>query len=82
MGNFADNHDLNRFLTDQPNGDVQLFKNALAWVLLADGIPVIYYGTEAGLKGVEQGGSNRPCLWETGYDRSSELYQSIARLAR
>jgi alpha-amylase len=80
LGNFLDNHDVNRFLTETL--DVQLLRNALTWVLLADGIPVIYYGTEQGFTGVVPNHHNRGCLWDSGYDKSAPLFQFIATLAR
>ena len=42
---FADNHDMRRIFT-QVNGDVDLFRLAMVFVLTTRGIPQIYYGTE------------------------------------
>lgn len=41
-GTFVDNHDNPRFLNSQ--GDYQLYKAALTYVLMSTGIPIIYYG--------------------------------------
>ena len=43
---FADNHDVNRFLSTQ-GGDIGKLKMAMAFLLTTRGIPQIYYGTEA-----------------------------------
>ena len=44
LGTFIDNHDQIRFLNQQT--DLQLYKNAILYTLLSEGIPIIYYGTE------------------------------------
>lgn len=80
MGNFIDNHDVPRFLTQQP--DDALLRNALTWILLADGMPVIYYGTGSQMTGSVQHGGNRNCLWEQGYNESNPTFQTISRLAK
>lgn len=51
LGNFIDNHDRPRFLFDQT--DKTQYKNALAYTVMAQGIPIIYYGTEQGFSGGE-----------------------------
>mmetsp|Transcript_15265 Transcript_15265/g.41675 ORF Transcript_15265/g.41675 Transcript_15265/m.41675 type:complete len:680 (-) Transcript_15265:625-2664(-) len=45
LGNFVDNHDVDR-LFDICKGDVSRMVNAMTWVMLARGTPIIYYGTE------------------------------------
>lgn len=49
MVNFIDNHDLPRFLFDQPSIDA--FHNALFFLFTWDGIPSVYYGTEQAFSG-------------------------------
>lgn len=49
LGLFLDNHDVNRFL-NQTDSEVML-RNALTFIFTANGIPVMYYGTEQNLKG-------------------------------
>ncbi len=46
---FADNHDVNRYLSSQSD-DVHKLKMAMAFILTTRGIPEIYYGTEILLK--------------------------------
>jgi alpha-amylase len=60
LGVFADNHDNPRFLSSQ--GDVGLFRAALAYALLSDGIPITYYGSEWLLRGGADPGC-REALW-------------------
>ena len=76
----ARSHDFPRFLELQP--DQALFKNGLAWVLLAEGIPVIYYGTAAGMRGGTEGNRHRDCLWTRPYDVHSDLYRTIGTLSK
>jgi alpha-amylase len=80
LGNFLEGHDFPRFLTLQP--DVALFKNALTWLLLAEGIPIVYYGAAAGMAGGTEGNANRACLWQQPYDKESELFKLIATLSK
>lgn len=78
LGVFADNHDFPRFLN--LTYDFSLLKNALTYVLMSEGFPIIYYGTEQGFSG---GGdpNNRESLWPH-YNTTSEMYAFIAQLAQ
>lgn len=76
LGNFLDNHDNVRFLNE--NKDWNVLKNALAYVIFAEGIPIIYYGTEQGFNGGNDP-QNRHSLWPH-YDQSFDLYQYISTL--
>ena len=75
---FIDNHDLPRFLSENP--DVRALRAALAYLLLTDGVPVIYYGTEQELAGGVDP-ANREDLWSTGYDQSRPTFTWLHRLA-
>ena len=61
LGVFADNHDNPRFLSGQ--SDVGLYRAALAYALLSDGIPITYYGAEWLLRGGGDPGC-REALWQ------------------
>jgi len=74
LGNFMDNHDQTRFLNGQ--SDYWLYKNALVYTIMAQGIPIIYYGTEQGYAGGADP-NNREPLWTSGYSTSSDLYTYI-----
>lgn len=63
LGVFIDNHDNARFLNAQR--DVVLYRAALAYVILSDGIPIIYYGTEWLFSGGNDP-NNREPFWSTG----------------
>lgn len=78
LGTFLDNHDNARWLHQK--NDVPLLKNALAYVILSRGIPIVYYGTEQGYAGGNDP-ANREDLWRSGYDRNADLYGAIARLS-
>ncbi len=76
--NFMDNHDVPRFLFDQP--DTAALKAALVYLMTAPGVPVLYYGTEQGFSGGNDP-ANREPLWESGFDTSGELFTWIATLS-
>ncbi|KAJ4320285.1 hypothetical protein N0V94_003462 [Neodidymelliopsis sp. IMI 364377] len=74
---FLDNHDVARFLNQK--NDQTLLKNALAFVILSRGIPILYYGTEQGYAGGADP-ANREDLWRSNFNTNSNLYQAIAKL--
>ena len=76
-GTFIDNHNKPRLLSEQ--NDKRLYFNALAFVLLSEGIPFIYYGTEQAFSG----GSipyNREALWTSNYDTHAIFYEFITEI--
>jgi alpha-amylase len=77
LGTFLDNHDNPRWLNQK--NDQSLLKNALAYVMLARGIPIVYYGTEQGYAGGADP-ANREDLWRSNFSNQTSLYQSISRL--
>jgi len=77
LGTFVDNHDNTRFLNQQQ--DLQLYKNALVYALMCEGIPIVYYGTEQEFRGGNDP-NNREPLWPTNYNQSSEIYQFLAKV--
>jgi alpha-amylase len=77
--NFLDNHDVARFLFDQP--DPRALHAALTLLLTEDGIPCIYYGTEQRFSGGNDP-ANREDMWGSGYDTTGETFRYTARLTR
>jgi len=77
LGTFIDNHDQSRFLNG--NSDYKLYQNAITYVLMAEGIPIIYYGTEQGFSGGSDP-NNREPLWRTGFSTTNPLYGFISKL--
>lgn len=77
LGTFLENHDNPRF--PSLTGDLALAKNAIAFTILSDGIPIIYQGQEQHFSG---GGdpSNREALWFSGYSTTSPLYRFVATI--
>lgn len=76
-GSFLENHDNPRF--PYLTSDYALDKSAIAFTMLADGIPIIYEGQEQHYSG----GSvpdNREAVWLSGYDTTAELYTFITQL--
>jgi alpha-amylase len=60
LGMFIDNHDNARFLSMTPS--IPMFKAALTFALFAQGIPIVYYGSEQGFNGGNDP-FNREALW-------------------
>lgn len=77
FGNFLDNHDNPRFLNQK--NDVSLFKNALTYVMLARGVPIVYYGSEQAYAGGGDPG-NREDLWRSGFNTNSDMYKFMQAL--
>ena len=75
--NFIDNHDVPRFLFDEP--DIGVLHNALNLLFTQDGIPCLYYGTEQQFSGGNDPGNREP-LWETGFDQTNPTYEHIQGL--
>ncbi|KAK8854787.1 hypothetical protein IAR55_003526 [Kwoniella newhampshirensis] len=77
LGSFLNNHDNPRF--ESYVADTSLIKNAHAYPHVSDGIPYVYYGSEAGFKGGNDP-DNREPLWTTSYDTNSDMYKFFASL--
>ena len=60
--------------------DLALAKNVATYVLMADGIPIIYQGQEQHFSGGTNPFTNREPLWETGFNVFAPLYQHISAL--
>lgn len=76
LGTFMENHDQNRFPTITT--DNALNKNAIAFTILQDGIPIIFQGQEQFYKGDDQTG--RAAIWLSGFSTTTEWYTHIAAL--
>lgn len=79
LGTFSENHDVPRF--GSATTDLSMQKNALAFDIMSDGIPVVYYGAEQRFTGKNDPG-NREALWlnPTGYDTNATLYKVVKAL--
>ncbi|KAL1610180.1 hypothetical protein SLS60_001845 [Paraconiothyrium brasiliense] len=77
LGTFFENHDNPRFANTTQ--DLNLVKNALAFTLLADGIPIVYQGQEQHYAGGDDPGC-REALWLSEFNTTSPLYKHIASL--
>lgn len=73
LGVFIDNHDNARFLSMTPS--IPLFKSALTFALMAQGIPIVYYGSEQAFHGGNDP-DNREPLW-TSLNTKSDMYLFI-----
>jgi alpha-amylase len=77
LGSFLENHDQPRF--PSYTSDVSLTKNAIAFTLLQDGIPIIYQGQEQFFKGGDVP-ADREALWTSQYSTTSTFYDFIKQI--
>ncbi|KAF2020229.1 glycoside hydrolase family 13 protein [Aaosphaeria arxii CBS 175.79] len=77
LGTFFENHDNARFAS--ATKDVSLVRNALAFAVLSDGIPIVYQGQEQHFDGGDDPGC-REAVWLSGFDTSAPLYRHVAYL--
>lgn len=77
LGSFLENHDLPRF--PYHTSDVSLTKNAIAFTMLQDGIPIVYQGQEQFFKGGDVT-ANREALWTSLYSTTSTFYTFIKQI--
>lgn len=77
LGSFLENHDQARFAHSEK--DMARVKNAIAFTMLKDGIPIIYQGQEQHYAGGDTP-HNRDAIWFSKYSTGSELYKWIASL--
>lgn len=73
LGNFVDNHDTAR-LAFFCNKDMSRMLNAIAWTMFAQGLPIIFYGTELFFTEVH------PSMWSTGYPTDTMGYKFLKAL--
>lgn len=55
-------------------------RNLAAYLMTADGIPVVYYGFEQNFNGNVEPYMNRQAMWEEGYNKEASIYKLIATL--
>ncbi|KAJ4299065.1 hypothetical protein N0V90_004309 [Kalmusia sp. IMI 367209] len=77
LGTFFENHDNPRF--PHTTNDLSLVKNALAFTVLGDGIPILYQGQEQHYAGGDDPGC-REALWLSEFNTTSPLYAHTALL--
>lgn len=77
LGNFIENHDNPRF--PSLTNDISLDKNVIAFIFLADGIPIIYEGQEQRYFGGNDP-HNREAVWLADFSTKAILYSFIASL--
>lgn len=72
------NHDVPRFANH--TSDLSLAMNVATYVIMSDGIPIVYQGQEQHMSGGTNPFTNREPLWESGLDVFSPMYQQFASL--
>ena len=60
--------------------DDSIFKNAIAFTIFTEGIPVIYYGTEQSYSSDDREPTFRPPLWGSKFDQTNDIYRLISKL--
>jgi len=76
LGTFIDNHDNPRFLSA---GQPTQYLNALTYVLMSTGIPIVYYGTEQDFRGGNDPFCREP-LWPTGFNTNTATYRFLTQV--
>ncbi|KAF7561789.1 hypothetical protein G7046_g2349 [Stylonectria norvegica] len=76
LGSFMENHDQTRW--PSITSDKALNRNAIAFTILQDGIPIIYQGQEQYYSGTDQTG--RAAIWLSKFDTSTAEYALISSL--
>ncbi|EPX70780.1 alpha-amylase Aah2 [Schizosaccharomyces octosporus yFS286] len=79
LGTFIGNHDVPRIAHN--NTDQARVMNAISFVMMWDGIPIIYYGTEQNFNTFHDP-FNREALWLSKFDTSNIYYRLIGALNR
>lgn len=77
LGSFLENHDQPRF--PSYTSDVSLTKNAIAFAMLQDGIPIVYQGQEQFFSGGDVP-ADREALWTSQYSTTSTFYKFIKQI--
>ncbi|OBT91754.1 hypothetical protein VE01_10231 [Pseudogymnoascus verrucosus] len=77
LGSFLENHDVARF--PSLTSDLSLQKNAIAFTMLMDGIPIINAGQEQGYRGGAVP-SDREATWLSGYNTGSVQYGFVKQV--
>ena len=77
LGTFLDNHDNPRFASYTSDSSLRI--NAQTFPLIGDGVPYVYYGSEANLTGGADP-ANREALWQTGFDTTGVMYTLFRNL--
>lgn len=73
-GIFIDNHDNKRLITYAGDKGPAYLKQALAFIMTYPSIPIVYYGTEIGMKGGDDPDNRRDMLWEQTKDSETLAY--------
>eukprot|EP00913_Durusdinium_trenchii_P030008 g28120.t1 len=77
LGNFADNHDEFARIGYYCDADSYRIKNALALMMFARGIPIVYYGTEQGLDGHQANVLEKDAMRKQGVEDKGEIWVFI-----
>ena len=77
--NILGNHDTERVLT-MLNNSVELLKEAVAIQMTLPGVPLIYYGDEAGLTGGKDPSNRKSYPWGKENDEILEFYKTITAI--
>ena len=77
LGTFIENHDVVR--VPSVTSDMSLDSNAIAFSMLADGIPIVYEGQEQHFSGGSVP-NNREAIWLSGYSTTSTMYRLVASI--
>ncbi|MCR5607880.1 MAG: glycoside hydrolase family 13 protein [Lachnospiraceae bacterium] len=83
LWNLIDSHDTDRFM-HICNKDINIFKIAVAMMLLFPGVPMIYYGDEYGMDGGHDPDNRRGMVWKETYQNKHifEWFKNIIAIRK
>lgn len=80
MLNLFESHDTDRFLTKSGDDKNSLILSYV-FIMTFPGTPLIYYGSEVGMKGCEPHENRLPMVWESA-SQDEEIHRTVMRLTR
>lgn len=79
--NFLDTHDVPRFLS-YCNGDEKRYRLAVFYMMMAMGIPSVFYGDECGIMGVTEDEYRSSMPWENRPEELHDFYRKWIKVRR
>jgi alpha-amylase len=80
-GIFMDNHDNKRLMTLAGDKGPEYLRQSLTFIMTYPSIPIVYYGTEIGMKGGDDPDNRRDMAWEETKNSSTlDYYKKLVEL--
>jgi len=78
MGGFIDNHDMTRFVSEAKDRPIERLKLALTFLFTQRSIPIVYYGTEIGMEGLNDPYNRNDFPW--GEEQNPDVTDLVRQL--